>query len=76
MKDPLYPLTWGTAHKSGNKNCSNHKKEPEPTRAGSFWKMWILPSWKGNTDNLQLPDFEGEKCVSTERVVKASLTWT
>lgn len=34
-------------------------REPEPTGAGSFWKMWILPPWKGNTDNLQLPVFVG-----------------
>ena len=36
MKDPLCPLTWV------NQNNSNHKTESEPTRAGSFWKMWSL----------------------------------
>lgn len=36
MKDPLYPLTWVTAHKSGNKNCSNHKKR---ARANTSWQF-------------------------------------
>lgn len=36
MKDPLYSLTWVTAHKSGNKNCSNHKKR---ARANTSWQF-------------------------------------
>lgn len=60
MKDPLCPLTWVKAHFYSIQNGSDHKNESEPTRAGSFWKMWILQSWRGNTNNLQLPDL-GEK---------------
>ena len=32
-------------------NCSDHKMQAKPTRAGNFWK--VLESWKGNS--LQLP---------------------
>lgn len=61
MKDPLYPLTWVTALLNSNQNSFDHKMESEPTQAGNSWKMWILQSWKGNTNNLQLPDL-GKKC--------------
>lgn len=38
MKNPLYPLTWVTAHLHSNQKSSSHKMEPQPTRAGNSWK--------------------------------------
>ncbi len=61
MKGPLCPLTWAKAQLNSIQKGSNHKTESEPTRAGSFWKMWIPQSWRGNTNNLQLPDLEKKK---------------
>lgn len=72
MKDPLCPLSHGVrAHLNSNQNSSNHKMEAEPTRAGDLWKMWILQSWKGITNNLQLPGLEKNVLL----LVKSSLTW-
>lgn len=60
------PIVSSKAHSNNNQSSSNHKMESEPTQAGNFWKMWILHSWKGNTNILQLLDLEKKK--STERL--------